>query len=256
MFSFYQIHPTSINKTDGASSSEDGITADVRTTTTSWTQCDVSRFLPIFKTIENAQPRSPPNGFISSFLVLLATVGIIVILTRIKCHHILKLEPSSASEGVTDCASEGIVDCTSISFKGDDIFSCSTHSEADYSLNFEREYNHDLLNSLEPLSGFTTSFADADSEKMNTQIHFDTDSIFFVCNNSMTSHICNDMRKFIPGSLWQSNKSLTMANGTGPCLQEGTVWLQLIDNIGMKHTFILENCLFHPSSLVYLLSTR
>jgi hypothetical protein len=64
------------------------------------------------------------------------------------------------------------------------------------------------------------------------------------------------MRKFIPGSLWQSNKSLTTAKGTGPCLQEGMVRLQLIDDLGMKHTFILDNCLFHPSSPVNLLSTR
>jgi hypothetical protein len=97
------------------------------------------------------------------------------------------------------------------------------HSEADYSLNSKEEYNHDLLNSLKPLSEFTTSFADADSENMNTQVQFNTDSIFFVCNNSTAGHICNDMRKFIPGSLWQSNKSLTTANGTGPCLQEGIV---------------------------------
>jgi hypothetical protein len=34
------------------------------------------------------------------------------------------------------------------------------------------------------------------------------------------------------------------------------VRLQLIDNLGIKHTFILDNCLFHPSSLVNLLSTR
>ena len=54
--------------------------------------------------------------------------------------------------------------------------------------------------------GFTTSFADADSENMNTQVHFDTDSIFFVCDNSTTGHLCNDLKKFVPGSLWQSNK--------------------------------------------------
>jgi hypothetical protein len=197
MFSFYQIHPTCIDKTDGASSSEDGVTADVKTTTTSWTQRGVSRCLPIFKTIGKTQPRRPPNGFVSSFLVLLATIGIIVILTRIKYHHILKSELSSASKGVANCASEGIVDCTSMPSKGDDIFSSSAHSKAAYS-----------LNSLKLLSGFTTSFTDADSEKMNTQIHFDTDSIFIVCNNSTTGHICNDMRKIIPGSLRQSNKKL------------------------------------------------
>jgi hypothetical protein len=49
---------------------------------------------------------------------------------------------------------------------------------------------------------------------------------------------------------------LTTANGTGPCLQEGTVRLQLIDDDGRKNTFILDNCLFHPNSPVNLLSTQ
>jgi hypothetical protein len=43
------------------------------------------------------------------------------------------------------------------------------------------------------LYGFTTSFADVDSEQLNTQTHFDTDSVFFVCDNSTTEHICNDI---------------------------------------------------------------
>jgi hypothetical protein len=72
-------------------------------------------FLPTLKIIGKAQPRNLPNGFISSFLVLLATIGIIAILTGIKYHHILNLEPSVASKGVADCIS--------LSSKGDDNFS-------------------------------------------------------------------------------------------------------------------------------------
>jgi hypothetical protein len=118
----------------------------------------------------------------------------IAILTGMKCHHILNLEPSAASKGVTDCIS--------LPSKGNDNFNCqSMHYEGYYSFHSKGEYNHNLQHSLDLLSGYTTSFADADSEKINTQIHFNTDSIFFVCNNSMTGHICNDKRKFIPGSL-------------------------------------------------------
>jgi hypothetical protein len=51
------------------------------------------------------------------------------------------------------------------------------------------------------LHGFTTSFADVDSEQLNTQTHFDTDLVLFVCDNSATRHICNDIQKFIPGNL-------------------------------------------------------
>jgi hypothetical protein len=108
-----------------------------------------------------------------------------------KCHHILNSEPSAASEGVADCIS--------LSSKGDDNFNCrSMHSKGDYSLHSKGEYNHDLQHSLDLLSGYTTSFADADSEKINTQIHFDTDSIFFVCDNSTTEHICNHIKKSFP----------------------------------------------------------
>jgi hypothetical protein len=104
--------------------------------------------------------------------------------------------------------------------------------------------------------GITTSFADGDLEKLNTQIHFNTDSVFFVCDNLTTDHICNNIRKFILGYLCQTNKSLTTANGTGPCLQEGTVWLHLNDDDGVKHIFIIDNCIYHPASPVNLLSTR
>jgi hypothetical protein len=106
------------------------------------------------------------------------------------------------------------------------------------------------------LQGFTTSFADGDSEKLNMQIHFDTDSDFVVCNNLTTGHICNDICKFIPGSLHQTNKCLTTANGTGPCLQKGTVCLHLIDDNGVKHIFILDDFLYHLDSPVNLLSPR
>jgi hypothetical protein len=106
------------------------------------------------------------------------------------------------------------------------------------------------------LHGFTTSFADVDSEQLNTQTHFDTDSVFFVCDNSTTGQICNDIQKFVPGTLQQTKKSLTTANGTGPCLQEGTVCVRLQDDMGTEHVFILDNCLYHPDSPINLLSTR
>ena len=106
------------------------------------------------------------------------------------------------------------------------------------------------------LHGFTTSFADADLERLNTQVPFDTDSIFFVCDNSTTGHICNDLQKFIPGTLQQTNRRLTTANGTGPPVQEGTIRINLTDDDGKIHIFILEGCIYHPDSPVNLLSTR
>ena len=106
------------------------------------------------------------------------------------------------------------------------------------------------------LHGFTTSFADVDSEQLNTQTHFDTDSVFFICDNLTTKNICNDIQKIVPGTLQQTNKILMTANGTGPCLQEGTVCLQLQDDMGTEHIVILDNCLYHPNLPVNLLSMR
>ncbi len=190
MFSFYQIHPTSMNKTNGASLSEDRVTADVKTTTNSWKQRGISRSLPTLKIIGKAQPRTPPNGCLLSFLVLLATIKIIAILTSMKCHHILNSEPSAAYNGVADCIS--------LPSEGDDNFNWqSMHYKGDYSFHSKGEYDHNLQHSLNLLSGYTPSFADADSEKIITHIHLDTNSIFFVCYNSMTGHICNDIRNFI-----------------------------------------------------------
>ena len=173
---------------------------------------------------------------------MIATIGIFGILIGIKCSHILDsklptLTLASKGDMTFMSSSEGVADCISLASEGGDTVSYITK---DFS----------------SLHGFTSSFADGDTEKLNTQIHFDTDSIFFVCDNSTTGHICNDIRKFIPGTLHQTNKSLTTANGTGPCLQEGTIRLHLNDDNGMKHIFILDNCLYHPSSPVNLLSTR
>ncbi len=104
--------------------------------------------------------------------------------------------------------------------------------------------------------GFTTSFADVNSEQLNMQVHSNTDSVFFVWDNSTTGHICNDIQKLVQGTIWQTNKSLTTANGTGSCLQEGTVKIRLINDTGTQHIFILDNCLYHPDSPVNLLSMR
>jgi hypothetical protein len=119
MFSYYQIHPTSINKTDGTPSSEDGVRADTNIITNSWNLQSTSWCI---KSIQKARPTTPPNGFISAFLVMLTTIGILGILTGLKCHHILTSTTpilSLASEGAaTPCIPiplKDIVDCISLS---------------------------------------------------------------------------------------------------------------------------------------------
>jgi hypothetical protein len=86
MFSFYQIHPTSINITDGGPSSEDGVTNKVSVTTCSISVHHRSHLSLGVKPLCKLHPKAPPQGIISSFLVFLSTLGILAILSAIACH--------------------------------------------------------------------------------------------------------------------------------------------------------------------------
>ena len=180
--------------------------------------------------------------------MLLSTLGILGILSAMACHR-FNVHNGSSEGGISKGSPQGISGAS----KGDaSIFGTS---EGDSIISASKGNILGISKGANAF-GFTTSFADVDTEQLNTQIHFDTDSLFFVCDNSTTGHICNDIRKFVPGSIRQTNKSLTTANGTGSCLQEGTVKIRLIDDTGTQHIFILDNCLYHPESPVNLLSTR
>ena len=96
------------------------------------------------------------------------------------------------------------------------------------------------------LNGFTTSYADADSEQLNMQVPFDIYSIFFVCDNSTTGHICKNLIKFITGTLHYTNPRLTTANGTGPPVQEGTLKTHLTDDDGRVYLCFLEGMHISP----------
>ena len=224
---YYQIHPTSINKTAGGPSSEDGITAKVSETTCYQSVRTGSCLSFGAKLLCKAHIKTPHRGFISSVLVLISTI---------MASHRINVHNNSSKGGNSEPSLQGGISegDASIIFKGDTL-GISEGANA---------------------AGFTTSFADVDTEQLNTQVHYDTDSSFFVCDNSTTGHICNNIRKFVPGSIQQTNKSLTTANGTGSCLQEGTVKIRLIDDAGTQNIFILDNCLYHPESRANLLSTR
>ncbi len=114
LFSCYQIHPISINKTNGASSSKDDVTADVQNHSHSWKSRIASSFLFKTKTLRKKQSLMPPNRSISSFLVLLTTIGILKILTGAKCHHIL----SSNQWALSLPVSKGVATNIFTPFKG------------------------------------------------------------------------------------------------------------------------------------------
>jgi hypothetical protein len=185
MFSYYQIHHTSINKTAGGPSSEDGVTAKVSEATCYHSIQTGSCLSFGVKLLRKACPKTAHRRFISSFLVLISTLGIIGILSFMACHR-LYVHTSSSSEG-GERSLQGINNAS----EGDSFQGIISASEGDR-LGISEGAN---------AFGFTTSFANVDTEQLNTQVHFDTDSSFFVCDNSTTGHICNDIRKFIPGSI-------------------------------------------------------
>jgi hypothetical protein len=262
IFSFYQIHPTSTNKTNGRSSSENGVTADTSSSTSSSGSYWTSSFLSRTRLLRRGHPKRPTDGIISAFLIFMTVIGIFSIMTGMTCCNISATNqrpislpskgdiPSYHEENIGSGVSKrDAMLRSSFSSKGDFTQTCHPCSSKPKSEGEISMRSHSLY-------GFTALFADIDTEQLNTQIRFDYRLVFFVCNNSTTGHICNNIRQFVPGSLHQTNKSLTTVNGTGSCLQEGTVRLSLINNNGTKHTFVLNNCLYHPDLPVNLLSKR
>jgi hypothetical protein len=110
-------------------------------------------------------------------------------------------------------------------------------------------------NFMHTLNGFTTfAYSTLASVHENTMTSFDTDSSFWVCDNSATSHICNDRTLFI-GNLVSLIYIVGAATGTLEPTLMGTVQLQITDDDGEKHTFTLTHVNYMPTSPVNLFST-
>ena len=101
------------------------------------------------------------------------------------------------------------------------------------------------------ISAFTT--ADEDSHNMTAS--FDTDSSFWVCDNSGTSHICNDISMF-HGKLVPSAYHIGTATGTCDSSKMGTVIVHLTNDEGVAHSFLLSECIYMPESSFNLLSVH
>jgi hypothetical protein len=136
--------------------------------------------------LRKARPKTPHRGFISSALVLLSTLGILGILFIVACHRIYLHSGSSEGGGKSASSLQGIPGIS--------------------------EVNASIIS-----EGGTLGVSEGANALMLTQKNWTlkfilTDSSFFVCDNSTTGHICNDIRKFVPGSIRQTNNSLTTAN--------------------------------------------
>ena len=131
------------------------------------------------------------------------------------------------------------------------------------SFNSYDEIEHDdttecIFNSSQhPARSIISAFATGEEDEYgdNTTASFDTDSSFWVCDNSATGHICNDKSLF-HGPMIPSEYNVGSATGTSEPNLMGTVMLWVTDNEGVEHTFALKDCVYLPQSPVNLLSTR
>jgi hypothetical protein len=99
MFSFYQIHSTSINKTAGGPSSEDGVTAKVSKITSHQSVQHGSCLSIGAKLLHKARPKTPHHGLISSLLILISKLGIFGILSIMACHQLY----------IHNCSPKGVI---------------------------------------------------------------------------------------------------------------------------------------------------
>jgi hypothetical protein len=105
------------------------------------------------------------------------------------------------------------------------------------------------------LVGFTTNPSPTMARiYVNATLSFDTDSSFWVCNNSATGHTCNDYLLF-SGELVPSIYLVDAATGTSEPTLMGIIVLCLTDNNCDKHTFMLIHMNYMTKSPVNLLST-
>jgi hypothetical protein len=112
-------------------------------------------------------------------------------------------------------------------------------------------------NTVDTLVGFTTFAYSTLASRVNENLltSFDTDSSFWVCDNSATGHIWND-RSLFTGDLVPLIYIVGAATGTSETTLMGTVNLRLTDDNGDKHKFTLTQVNYMPASPVNILSTR
>ena len=95
----------------------------------------------------------------------------------------------------------------------------------------------------------------ADLSTLNPLSSFDTDSSFWVCDNSATGHICNNKELF-SDELVPSIFEVGSATGILTPTLMGTATLRITDNEGAKHSFVLKNVNYLPDLPVNILSLR
>ena len=110
---------------------------------------------------------------------------------------------------------------------------------------------------LPAAQAFVSALTSADEDQLgnNPMLTFDTDSSFWVCNNSATGNICNDIKHY-HGKLVPSIYSVGATTGTSSPELMGTVILWITDDKGVQHTITLKEVIYMKDFPVNILSTR
>ena len=167
------------------------------------------------------KPKELPRGYITSFLVGATIIGIFLCLTILGIARMLFGPKTNKKKRRRKRSVEAISRWKS-KHRNDAIFDSKEAEENDTFHDCRNILDsegapeifqacHDTLHSegddtidngpSNTTRIFTTCLADVDQETLNTQVLFDTDSIFFVYDNSSTGHICNDISKLVPGTI-------------------------------------------------------
>jgi hypothetical protein len=95
----------------------------------------------------------------------------------------------------------------------------------------------------------------ADLLTLNPLLSFNTDSSFWVWDNSAMGHICNNKTLFTDELVPLIFEVSSATRISTPTLM-GTVTLRITDDEGAKHSFTLKNVNYLPNSTVNILSLR
>ena len=184
-------------------------------------------------------PRKPPDGLIAQSIVLMLVIAIYSGMTISGCFRIWRY---ALNESISHFISNARLNAVS---------SWNTFIEHISGLLastiIECPENKRVLR-----VNATTNMDDDVDNQMAT---FDTDSSFWICDNSATGHICKDITLF-HGELTPSRFDVGSATGrTSPDLM-GHIQLRLMDDEGADHVFNLENVQYVATSPFNIMSVR
>ena len=153
-------------------------------------------------------PKKPPDGILTELFVVSAVAVIYLILT-IKAYIHLLCRPSSRD------------------VQGESKLPCDPSDDED---------DGAAASQIEPIMAYTTSAENVGAADFgdNNMASFDSDSSFWVCDNSATGHICNNRSLFL-GKLEPSKVNVGSANGVSTGKLMGKVRFSVLDDEGVSH---------------------